>query len=198
MAIEFFGKVDRNRRGEIASQMPAWYFDSFIEEMEENINRKERMLEQGNVPKNSIAAVREELKQEKQRLKEIKESKPQLSDTEKDTIAKTYKNIEEQIKDTLPTRSEELLGLVSPREELKKNKTPCIKINPSIAKACGVKSYQGKVTRDDAVRCYKMIGKLLDDNTNIERLRRDAKHGTYRSMDELTQFIMDKIKGAKV
>jgi len=194
MDVQFFGEVDKNSKGKISSLMPAWYFDAHIEEMRESLARKERALERGAVPPSEISYIRAQVKREKERLLEIENSIPDLG-KEVDRFAKAYNKLGEQIKDLLPTRSDELMGYASPREELKKMKTPCVSIDVSVAKACGVSPKRGKITRDEAVRCYRMIGKALGDNTNVERLRRDGKLGTYRSPDELTELILKKLKG---
>jgi len=193
--VTFFGSVDRNRDGKIASAMPAWYFDQFIEELEESIARKERSIKRGEIPASEIQYAREELKRETARLQEIMDSKPKLSGQLKDKVAKAYKLLGEHIADTLPSRSDELLGFASPHEELKKMKSPCIPINHEIAKMCGLKTVRGRITRDQAVTAYKMMGKALDDNTNVERLRKDGKFGTFRSMDEMTEMILKKFQG---
>ena len=50
MSIVFYGKVDLNKAGKIASHMPAWTMQPHIDELEEEIGRKERALERGEIP----------------------------------------------------------------------------------------------------------------------------------------------------
>ena len=59
--VQFFGAVDRKRKekqGEIASALPAWYFPRKIEELQEGIARKKRDLEGDSVH----ASVRPQIK----------------------------------------------------------------------------------------------------------------------------------------
>jgi hypothetical protein len=194
MDVQFFGEVDRNSKGEISSVMPAWYFDAHVDDMAESIARKKRSLKRGEIPPSELMYVKSQVEREEKRLEGIQNSKPDFG-KDKDRFAKAYDNIGKQISDLLPTRSDELMGYASPREELQKSKTPCVSIDVSVAKACGVSANKGKITRDEAIRCYRMIGKAIGDNTNTERLRKDGKLGTYRSTDELTDLIMKKMKG---
>lgn len=197
--IQFFSEVDiDDRTGHIASEMPAWFFDVHIVNMEEDIERKKRNLKNNLYEPDQILRVQEEVKAETIRLKEIKDGRPNLEDTAKDKCANAYESLEKQIKNTMPTRKQTKDGLVSPHEELKRLKTKHIKISPEIAKACGVKVVRGKISGDEAAKCYQILGKALGINTNVERLRRDGNTEAYQSMHDLTQAILKgvSIKGA--
>lgn len=200
MTIKFFGKPDTNEKGSVASAMPAWYFDVYMENLEEEIKQKERAIKSGAIPEGELQYARETLKKQEIRLAEIRMSKPNLQGKDKDKVAASYKDIEQQLRDSFPSRSDELRGFVDAREELKKMKNPCIKMDKDVAKACNVKTNRdGMVSRDTAVRCYRMMGKALGDNTNTERLRRDGKFGTYHSENEITKAILEgfeQMKGA--
>lgn len=198
--IQFFGEVDMDDHGNITSEMPAWYFDVHIEKYEQEIERKERWIKLGYLEQDQIQRTKEEIKQEKKRLKEIKDSIPKLSDGTKDRCWRAYESLAKQIKETMPTRKEALDGLVSPHHELKRLKSKHIKIDPEIAKACGVNVVKGKVTGDEANKCYQILGKAIGDglNTNVEALRRDGNTEAYKSMNDLTQSILKgiEIRGA--
>lgn len=178
--IKFFGKVDLNKEGNISSQMPAWSMKNQLEELEEEVARKERALERGDIPHDSIATTREDLKKEKKQLNAIKESKPKFSETEENKLWKMHKDLGNVIKPTLFTRSEMMKGTASPHEEMRRMKDPCISVPKEIAELCsdnGIKVSEEKnnflVSRDGASHMWKLIGRYFGENTNIEALRKD-------------------------
>ena len=173
--IKFFGEVDLNKKGMKASEYPAWYFDRLIEDMEREVSRKEKALLAGTVRSDMVEKIRGEVKREKARLSDIVNSKPKLTDLQRDKIATEYKNLSKEIGDSMFTRSDMMLGLASPHEEARRMSRPCIKINPEIAASLGMRTHNGQVSRNNAERAYKIIGKRLDANTMVEALRRDKK-----------------------
>lgn len=173
--IKFFGEVDLNKKGMKASEYPAWYFDRLIEDMEREVSRKEKALKAGQVRADMVNKIRAEVEMERERLYDIVNSKPKLSDVQKDKIAKEYKNLSEEIKDSMFTRSEMMLGFAPPHEEARRMSQPCIKIDPEIARSYGLTPRNGMVSRNDAERVYKVIGKYIGENTMPEMLRRDKK-----------------------
>jgi hypothetical protein len=190
--IQFFGEVDLNKDGQITSQVPAWYLGPHIDAMETGIRRKEMQIERGAVESDQVPRLKAEIKRERTKLEAIKSSKPILTDAQKDRCASTYKSLGEQIKDTMPTRKETRQGLVNPHDELDRLKgKKHIKIDTQLAAACGVKPVHGKITGDEANKCYKILGKALGENTNVERLRKDGGHPAQESIHELTKLILD-------
>lgn len=196
--IRFFGDVDLDDNNKVRSMLPAWYFEQHIVDLEESIERKKRALKHKMIRDDLIMRTEAEIKAESEKLTEIRNSRPNLSGASKDRCYAAYKELAEQIKESLPTRKEDKLGLVSPHQELKRMKQKHIKIDSDIAAACGVKALNGKVSGDEAARCYKIIGKALGENTNVERLRRDGDSEAFRSMHDLTQAILQgrRIEGA--
>jgi len=196
--IRFFGEVDLDRDGKITSDMPAWYFERHIDEMEEGILRKENQLARGAIAADNVPMIKEEIKAEKAKLRKIKESKPTLTGNQVDRCWRVYKSLTEQIQASMPTRKQSKDGLVNPYDELKRLKQKHIKIDPEIAKACGVKAVQGKISGDEANKCYQIIGRTLGENTNVEALRRDGNTEAYHTINDLTKAILSgmQIKGA--
>jgi len=192
--ITFFGEIDLNKEGGITSDMPAWYFERQIEDLEENITRKKGMLERGQITADQVPVIRSQIEQEQEKLKQIVSSRPRFTDDQVDRCWGVYKSLTEQIKDSMPTRKQTKDGLVNPYNELKRLKNKHIKIDPEIAAACGVKPIHGKITGDEANKCYQIIGKALGENTNVEALRRDGNTEAYQSMDDLTKAILSGIK----
>ncbi|MCK4328792.1 hypothetical protein KAX02_03010 [candidate division WOR-3 bacterium] len=188
--IQFFGEVDLNDQGGIKSDMPAWYFDVHIENLRENIERKARGVERNLYAPDQILRVKEEIKAERVKLKEIEDSRPKLSGKALDKCGNAYESLKKQIRETMPTRKESKDGLVSPHEELNRMKSKHIKIDTEIAKACGVHVVRGKISGDEANKVYQILGKALGENTNVERLRRDGNSEAYKTMHNLTQAIL--------
>lgn len=178
--ISFFGKVDRNKEGHITSTTPAWTMKGQIEELEEEIGRKERALERGDIPVDSIPNTKDELRKEKKRLGEILEGRPKLTETDENKLWKIHKDLATAIKPSLFSRSEMLKGLASPHEEMRRMKEPVMNINKDIAEFCeanNIKVTEQKgglyVSRDNAAHAWKMIGKYFGEAANVESLRRD-------------------------
>jgi hypothetical protein len=81
--------------------------------------------------------------------------------------------VAERLKEALPSREELRQGWVDPHEEARRMVKPCIEgIDPELATACGVKMTGKKVSRDGATKIWKIMGRLLGEHVNIERLRR--------------------------
>ena len=174
--MDFFGQVDKTITGKVKSQMPAWYFDTHIEELEESIASAKRRLNRGEVPHDNVPYVRAEIDQNEKKLADIQRSKPSISDGERDKLHKYYKELSKTIGDSLFTRSDMNLGLASAHEEanrMTKLNIPISKELQELAIATDVKVEKGKISRNSAAKMFKLIGKLLGEATNIEVLRKD-------------------------
>ena len=174
--INFFPKIDLNKHGVVGSQLPAWYFDFHIDELRESIARQKRMLDAGRIPSEQIMYEKAQIEKMEYKLKEIEGSKPKLTDVDRNAIWKMYKSIGGKISSSLFTRSEMQLGLASPHEEAKRMIQPTISLDYdliSVANKCNIKVYNGKVARNDAAKMFKIFGKLINEPTNIEVLRKD-------------------------
>lgn len=196
MAIEFFGNVDKNKNGEISSDMPAWFFDVHLEYLEEEVAKKKRRIDRGEIPPDNALMVRQEIVNQEDRIKEIKSSMPKLKGGQKDMIYKQYCILQNEIATSMPTRRDNVEGYTNPREELKRMKTQHIPVNQELAKACNVKVVKGKVSGDDASRMYKMMGRILGENENVEKIRREGRSESQRSMEDFTKHILEtKLNG---
>lgn len=170
--ITFFGKVDK-KGDKVTSEYPSWMLDVHIDELRESVAQRERALERGDVAPSELGYIREALKKEKARLTEIEASKPSLSPDQTDKIAKEYDKLSKEIKDSLFSYDEMHKGLANPHEEARRMVNPCIKVDPEVARACGVTpNEKGLVSRNDAAKVFKITGKYLGENTNIEALRK--------------------------
>ena len=189
--IQFFGEVDLNPEGGRVADVPSWCFDIHIEEMQETIDRKRRQIELGIVTQESVHLMREEIKMEQDRLDQIVASRPKLTGNQQDKVYNAYNKLGQRIRDTLPTRKENEDGLINAHDELRRMKDKHISISPEIAKACMVKPVNGKISGDEANKCYRILGSALGENTNVERLRRDGGGDAYKTMETLTKAILE-------
>ena len=192
--IQFFGDVDKTPTGQISSEWPAWFFDVHVEKMEEAVARKKRQLERGEIPIEHRPIAKNEIAKEEQKIKEIHASKPKLNGGQKDMIAKAYRSIESQLQESMFTERDQKKGFVNPREELQRQSTAYVEVDPKIARACGL-GEQKKITGKQAAKCYKIMGKVLGENTNLERIRREGRSESYKSMHELTAKVLEKVSG---
>lgn len=180
--IIFFGEVDREGHrldGRILSTYPAWYFETQKQNLIDSIEQKEQALKLGLVHRTEIEITKRNLEREKERLQLIEDSKPRIGKY-KDKLKKTYDELGEEIRGQMPTRDDMMRGFASPQKELRTMTTPTIKLDPEIAEACNIRLEKGKATREQASKAWKIIGKVLGENTNTETLRRTSMTGVYR------------------
>lgn len=173
--LEFFGAVDRNKHGNVGSTYPAWYFDNNIDTMRESIASKERSIERGEIPHEHVYYAKEEIAKEEKHLAEIVNSKPKIEGKMKDAMRDNYKNLALEIRDSMFSRDEMMKGLADPHQEAERMSEPVIptKIDPEFARKLGIRVVNGKASRDDLSKAYKIMGRHLGENVNVEALRRD-------------------------
>ena len=178
--ITFFGKVDRDKLGKITSEYPAFYFQRQTEDLLEDIAKHERALETHSVPPSEIQYTKSELAQMKAKAKEIYESKPNLSSTQRNDVVDNYKKLGKEIGERLFTRSDMMKGTADAHVEANMMTTGCIKIDNAathdLAMACNVSiEKRGKshyISRNAAQKMWQIAGKYLGEPTNPEVLRR--------------------------
>jgi hypothetical protein len=180
--IKFFGEVDLHKKtGKISSEYPAWYFDRPLDNLREEVEHMERALERGGVPADKQAENRVKLENTKARYENILQSIPKLSPQEKDRLAKARKTMGEEIRSGFFTRSQMDKGTADAFKEAERMMLPKIEVKPEFADllhSCNVPVVDGRVTRDNLAKAWKILGKALNRNggeeeTNVETLRRD-------------------------
>ena len=172
-ALTFFGEVDRHPYSKaITSEFPAWYFTSHIEELREDIFRKNEAIRTGMVDRADVFRIEKEIETDERKLSLIEASIPKVSDARKTDLASDYKKLTKIIAEALPSYDSAKRGLVDAHEEVRKMSNPYIKVDTALAEACGVKIQNGAVSRDGAVKIWKIVGKFLGEPTNVESLRK--------------------------
>jgi hypothetical protein len=171
-----FGNADRRPDGTVKSEYPAWYWDTQLEELEREVSERRSSISRGIIPSEAMPRYRGDLEAKEARLTKIKEESPRPSQEEKDKLSKMIKEMQERIKESNWKRSEMERGLVDAHEEAKRMSEPCIPIRSDTeknwAEQCYCRIIDGKVTRVDFERMYKIASKLIGEPTDIEYLRR--------------------------
>ena len=199
MAIQFFGACDRKgklKTGSIRSEYPVWYHPQRIRELEEEIDSYDRKVASGAIDKTpNYAEYKAEIDRKRVLLNEISADIPDLKGKELDRVAKAYETLGEQIKELMPTRTNMTKGLANAHEELRKDTTPCVNVDGfvDLARECGVaiEAHGKTITRKQAMKAWKIMGRALGSNSNVEYLRRDANYGTYHGERSIDQMIRE-------
>lgn len=192
--INFFGSVDRKGKrddGAVTSEYPAFYFHTQFDELKEETEKQERQLALGLVPPSEAPYIKAEIARNKERLLDIQKANPKLEGRQKDAVYNMYKELAEQISDSMYTRTEMKKGLSDAHEEARRMSQPIISIkgNEKFFHNMGITATGGKITRNQASRAYKIMGKALGENTNTERLRKDRKTGTHQIERTLQEML---------
>jgi len=179
-SIKFFSEADMvslKDRDVCGSEYPAWYQDSMLDELQESIRMDEHALERGNMPSDRRQQTMDRIKRHKERLDKIQSSLENLSDKQKDDINKARTELGKEISRLMFSRSQMQKGIASAEMEVKRMQEKSIKLLPNmvdIAKACNVKiSDDGKISRRDAEKVWKITSKRLGEISNTEMLRKD-------------------------
>lgn len=173
--IRFFGAVDRknkHHKGAIASHMPGYFNTIQVENLKEEYQSEERRIEQGQVPPADIPFVRERIKLTKSRYESIIESRPNIRGQDKDSVAKFVKDIGKEISESMYTLSEMKLGTANAHIEASRMTDPIFKLDPEVARECGIKLTDGKTNRNGIIKAWQIGRHVLDEHTNPEILRR--------------------------
>jgi len=162
-----------NPRGQVGSTYPGWMFPRLVEDLEEQIQYEEGQLRDQLLDAVQKANIQERLVQKKDRLLKIKEGRPELN---KDEVSSVRESLGEKIRDSMFTYDQMQKGLADAHQEVKRMKDPCIKLNDKeLEYALGARvriSNDKKVSRDAASKIYKICSSYLDEDSNVESLRR--------------------------
>ena len=178
--VSFFSEsdmvIDKQGKKQIASEFPSWYNAQMMDELQEDIRRDEHALKNGYVKEAQIPAVQERLKSYLKKLDEIEASQPNFKGEKKDRVVRVTEYLGEQIRDKMFTRSQMQKGIADSHEEAKRMITPSILVTPEVAElaaACNVKPRDGKISRDEASKIWKISRRAIDESCDTEELRRD-------------------------
>jgi hypothetical protein len=174
-SVEFFGKVDRNKDGKIASEVPSWYLRQHQDELKNDIARTENALAREEIPPTEKPLIKANLEKMKAKLDSVEASKPKIKGNE-DVLMGIRKELGEEISNSMFTRSDMMKGVADAHEEARRMADPCIKLSGKallLAEKAGAKiSKGGMVSRTDAEKTWKLLSRALGENSNTETLRR--------------------------
>lgn len=175
--IKFFGKVDRNKSGHVASDLPSWMMKAQMKDLVEKAESTERMLDRGIYEPDQIPYMKAEVSKMRQRIDEITSSKPTVEGGDKDRLAKSRKELGEKIMDSNFKYSDMMTGEADAHEEAERMSRPCIDVPKELADACDIRLENGKANRNDAIRAWRIAGGYLGEDTNPTHLHSDRKKG---------------------
>lgn len=173
--IQFFTEADYNDKGKIAVDLPAWYFDKNIQELEENINTLTRQINDGVYTGTKKRDAERRLNLCQGKLDKINEGTPQLKGQIKDKVASSCKELGDRIADSWFSYDSHWKQTADPHEVAKRINTPCIEIKDqavySFAKQRGMEIKNGKISQNNANLVWKSMRKLLGDSTDSSILQ---------------------------
>lgn len=176
--FEIFGELDKGQDGSIGSEIPCWYMDKHAEEEERLVHNEEIQLARGGVHPSQQHDVERRVKEYRQRVNAIKESRPKLDGAQTDALAKIHKELSSAISRAMHTKKETTQKYADlPHEEAKRIDSPVIAVSKPVQRfviLCNGRIVDGHISRRDAERAWKFAARLLEDpkGTNTEALRR--------------------------
>ena len=178
--VSFFSESDmcitKDGKKRISSEFPIWYNRQMVDELSEDVRMAEFEIRSGRIQETQLAKAKERLGKLQAKLDEIQNNRPNLDSVTKDSFAKARKELGKEISARMFTRSDMKKGLADSHEEARRMTLPTIKLNAelnALAKACNVEPVDGKISRTQAEKMWKITSRYLDEQSNSESLRRD-------------------------
>ena len=174
--VVFFSEVDMNDMGKVVADLPAFCFPKQLETLKEEIDVLEMQLADGLFKAQKKRDAYEKLEKMKQRRDAIEEFQPKIQGFIKDKIAKSFKELGENITATMYSESDMWSMKADAHKEATRMKMPCVKI-PDEVVASFVKQHgrmptkDGMLSRDNACLVWKTMAHTLEEESNCERLR---------------------------
>lgn len=180
MDIALFGETDRDVKGQIKADYPAFFFDPQVEELRETIKEREDAADDPAIPRKERNFAKLRLGQERERLNKIENARPDIGDEERDFIAMVVKKIGKIYADSgvLPTYTQldkrlfdaRKIAMLTDQPEIEASGDPDV---VSWLRSCNRKiNEKGKTSGTDLAIAWKTGQKILGECTNIEMLRR--------------------------
>lgn len=177
--IRFFAQCDTSfdKAGKkiIGSAMPAYCNEVEVDKLKNDIGKMERKLNSGTVASEARIKVEQDLKEMQSRLADIEESRPKLTGVLKEKMKKVYDELSKNIKDSMFSNDKLEQGRVDTYQEYKRQTHPCVDMPRGLAMALNVRpdgkrSAMMKVSRNEAGRCFQVLGHILNENIDTSEL----------------------------
>ena len=174
----FFTEADVSEKGQICSHVPSWSCVQLIDDLDKDIKQLSDQANDYSIAGDKRAKIAAMLSDRKER-RDMMSRKPKL---DKDKIRKLVGterekgSLGEKISESMFSTDDMKRGIADAAIEVRRMLDPCIKLSPEeaeIASGCNVQMDKNQmVSRDDAVRVWR-IGRLYnDDMSNPELLRK--------------------------
>jgi len=176
---QFFSEVDMTTKDgikQVASEYPAWYYTTMMDDLKEDIRREDFALESGVVPAERRPQMVDKIKRLKKKLEDIEKSVPKLSEADESKLLKVRKELGKEISSLMFTRSQMQKGLADSHTEARRMVDPCISIEneaAEVARKCNITPRNGKISRTEAEKIWKITGRYFGEISNSESLRKD-------------------------
>lgn len=181
MGVEFYSEMDKAKgptgNGQVASSLPAWYFQKQIRDLEDDIRQTQRRLEMGQVPHNKEGDVKSQLRKMEKKLDGLKNSNPKNDPETLDACSKAYKDLSKVLSSIMPSYNDDKRGRVNLSKQVDMQQTPSIVVPDYVAQMAVDNGFP--ITKDRKMRStdvsliWKMCGRMTDQETNTEVLRRE-------------------------
>lgn len=159
----YFSDLDKG------SSIPAYMLKSNLDMLKEEVDSMKFRLDRGMVPREEYYTQKEEYKIKKAKYESIVESKPTLTDAQKDELRKKRDKLGEEISRSLFSEYDMKKGLANANEEARRMSEPCIPFDETEAKRMdngkgNMNMVEGKLTRNKAQMAWKLMTFLLGDS----------------------------------
>ncbi len=155
------------------SAIPAWMLKRPTEDLEREVVKLGKMIENKQVPDEEVYTATETYNRKKERLEGIKNSKPKLTGMQKDRLRRVRDQLAADISDSKFTRLEMEKYLVDAHEEARRMSEPIVEIDRVEAARMGISvNSEGKISRNKAETAWKMacmFGKDLEHQSTFEQ-----------------------------
>jgi hypothetical protein len=178
--IVWFTEVDYNPQGKVASDYPAYYFDT--KEIKEEIRVLSEQLDDGVFQGKRKREAETRLLQRKDRLDKIESGRPKLEGQVKDKVVKSMNDLGDRIRGTMFSYDSHWKQTADPHDVADRMVNPCVEIKDecvaSFARQRGMRIVDGKINQNDASVIFKTMCKLVGEPSDTDRLRPLKAHGT--------------------
>jgi hypothetical protein len=178
-AFDLYPKSDIHPvTGKPKSEYPSWYFTEQLNELKDTIAMSRQNIANGTIPERMLPQARADLSFNETKLSTLLDSIPKVNDFNLDKFAKIWRELGVKISDSMYTYSDMQRGTADAHEEARRMMDPIIDVRDDAlvcCKSCGCNVHEGRVSRNDAIRVWKIIAKFLGENTNSETLRKETR-----------------------
>jgi hypothetical protein len=175
--IQFFGKCDRNSLGEVKSEFPFWMMPQHIDELKYSIENDERALSAGYTQPENRPSIEQRLRENKSKLKILEADMPVPDAGQIDLISRVIKIFEKDLRAAFHKEDDMKSGKADAHEEARRMSEFIIDLRndtmlTKLAQEANVRIENGKLTRDGAVKVWKISKAFIGEPCRADVLYR--------------------------